>query len=210
MLKVFTSGPFATNAYLLISDQDKQAAAIDPAPGSAPAIISYIESHSLELNAILLTHTHWDHIADVKALKERYPIPVYVHVEDRLNLEKPGSDRLPLLFSIPGVVPEFELKEGDMIQIGNYSLRVIHTPGHSPGSVCFYDAKAAILISGDTLFQGTIGNLSFPTSNADQMWLSLDKLAKLPPATQVYPGHGETTTIGAEKWLPQAKDYFGG
>ena len=87
---------------------------------------------------------------------------------------------------------------------------MIHTPGHSGGSVCYYDPKAQLLFSGDTLFHGTIGNLSFPTSNADRMWPSLAKLAHLPKEVKVYPGHGEATTIGKEPWLPKAKDYFGG
>ncbi len=100
------------------------------------------------------------------------------------------------------------LEEGDRISIGEIAFTVISTPGHSPGCVCFYCEKEHILFSGDTLFKGTIGNLTFPTSVPDEMWPSLDKLAALPPETKVYPGHGPSTTIGDESWLPRARKLF--
>ncbi len=87
-------------------------------------------------------------------------------------------------------------------------IKVIHTPGHSPGGVCFYLPSEKILFSGDTLFRGTIGNLSLPTARPDLMWDSLKKLAALPPETKVYPGHGGPTTISAEKWIAHAKGKF--
>lgn len=158
---------------------------------------------------ILLTHSHWDHIADVASLKKRFPIPVFIHPADAPNLQKPGSDGLPLFLRCEGVIPDMLIKDQQEIHVGNLRLTVIHTPGHSPGGVCFYESTAGILIAGDTLFQGSIGNLSLPTANPDSMWDSLDKLAVLPPATQVYPGHGPSTTIGAESWLPEARRLFG-
>ncbi|MFN4173726.1 MAG: MBL fold metallo-hydrolase, partial [Parachlamydiaceae bacterium] len=86
---------------------------------------------------------------------------------------------------------------------------VIDLPGHTPGGVGFYDPKRGLLFSGDTLFQNTIGNLSFPTARPELMWKSLKKLAKLPPETIVMPGHGPSTTIAKERWLDKAEDYFG-
>lgn len=207
-IQAFPSGPFSTNAYLVACPITKEAVIIDPAPESTASIQNSIQQHDLTCKAILLTHSHWDHIADVHSVKELYSVPVYIHPLDAPNLEAPGSDGLPCWISIEGVKPDVLMQEGTRISVGQLTFQVIHTPGHSPGSVCFYEPNAAALIAGDTLFKGTIGNLSFPTSQPFLMWPSLNKLATLPPETKVYPGHGPSTSIGAESWLPNAKKLF--
>jgi len=209
MITPLPSGPFYTNAYVLACPETKQAAIIDPAPESAAKIISNIQNHSLNPKFILLTHSHWDHIADTAEIKNHYKIPVYIHAEDAPNLIQPGSDGLPCWIDIPGVQPDFLLNDGDKISLGNLHLHVIHTPGHTPGGICLYCPELKILISGDTLFKGSIGNLSFPTARPNLMWDSLKKLSKLPQETIVYPGHGIKTTIGAESWLGDAESIFG-
>lgn len=205
----FPSGPFSTNAYVIFCSVTKQSAVIDPSLDSSAAIFSYLGQHGLNCSKILLTHSHWDHIADVAVIKRVTHALVYIHALDVPNLEYPGSDKLPCWVSIEGVKPDVILAEGDQVTVGNCNFSVIHTPGHSPGSVCFYDDVNHILFSGDTLFQGAIGNLHFPTSQPDLMWSSLEKLNRLPSQTIVYPGHGPQTIIGAESWLPQAKEIFG-
>jgi len=112
------------------------------------------------------------------------------------------------MYQIEGVEPEFDLQEGEIIEVGKLQLIVIASPGHTPGGVCFYLDKEKILFSGDTLFKGSIGNLSFPTADPQAMWHSLKKLEKLPSETVVYPGHGPSTTIGDEDWLPKAQELF--
>jgi hydroxyacylglutathione hydrolase len=209
IIQSFTSGPLDTNAYIIACAHTRQAAIVDPAPGSAELIIPFIASQNWKVIAILLTHSHWDHFGDAAVLKDYYKVPVYIHPEDARNLEFPGSDRIPCWTRLTGVKPDHLLKEGDLISIGDLRLRVIHTPGHSPGSVCFYDEAGGILIAGDTLFHGSIGNLAVPTAEAKRMWPSLKKLAALPTVTKVYSGHGSPTTIGAEPWLPEAERYFG-
>lgn len=209
---IFTlpSGIFATNAYLLACLETKKAAIIDPGQESTGPVLNYLRKQDLNPEKILLTHSHMDHIADVKALKVACDnIPVYIHGNDAPNLRNPGSDGLPLMFTVTPCEPDVFINDGDVIEVGNIKLQVIHTPGHSPGGVCFYDAKNHLLFSGDTLFQGTIGNLSFPTSNPSLMWLSLKKLATLPLETKVFPGHGPSTTIGEESWLSEAQKHFG-
>jgi hydroxyacylglutathione hydrolase len=208
-IQSFSSGPLETNAYVISCPGTNHAAIIDPAPESAEPIIQYIEDQHLQPDLIILTHSHWDHFGDLAKIKAKYPIPVGVHSLDEGNLELPGSDGLPCWLPIEGMKPDWLLKEGDVIPIGNLSLKVIHTPGHTPGGVCLYDAKNHVLLSGDTLFKGTIGNLSFPTSQPNLMWKSLKKLSKLPPETQVFPGHGPSTTIGDESWLANAEEIFG-
>lgn len=208
-IQAFPSGPFSTNAYVVASAETREAAILDPAPDSSLQIQTFLTDHQLKAQKILLTHSHWDHIADVKQLKEKYQIPVYIHPLDASNLQKPGTDGLPCWIFISGVQPDVLLEEGMQVSIGELNFQVLHTPGHSPGCVCFYEPQQHILFSGDTLFKGTIGNLSFPTSQPALMWPSLAKLAQLPPHTRVFPGHGPSTTIGAESsWLLDAKNLF--
>lgn len=209
IIEPIPSGPFQTNAYVVACGKTHRAVIIDPAPGSAEAILDYLTKHQLTADKILLTHSHWDHFGDLPTLVKQLALPVFVHRADAGNVENPGSDGLPLWIPIDGTHPTGYLEEGQLIPVGELQLKVIHTPGHSPGCVCFYEPTQGILLSGDTLFKGTIGNLSLPTADPDAMWPSLDKLARLPPNTRIYPGHGATTTIGAEEWLPNARQHFG-
>ena len=208
-IQVFPSGPFSTNAYVVACSKTGEAAIIDPAPNSSSEIQAFLNERQLKPQKILLTHSHWDHIADVKPLKEKYQIPVYLHPLDVPNLQNPGADGLPCWISIPSVQPDVLLEEGMQVPLGEFLFQVLHTPGHSPGSICLYEAQQKILFSGDTLFRGAIGNLSFPTSQPSLMWPSLARLAQLPPQTSVFPGHGSSTTIGEESsLLLDAKNLF--
>lgn len=208
ILHVFPSGSFATNAMIIGCSDTSEVAIIDPALGSANSLKKFIDENNLIPKIILITHSHWDHTGDVAKLKKMYNIPVAVHSADVKNLEVPGSDGIMMFESIEGAKAEKILQGGEDLPIGNTLWHVIHTPGHSPGGICFYNEKDKILISGDTLFQGSIGNLSFPTSTPPDMWESLKKLALLPSETKVFPGHGGSTSIGAEHWLNKAETIF--
>lgn len=209
ILQRFPSGPYQTNAYIVACKKTLQAAIVDPSPGSFKALDEYIVHHKLIPQMILLTHSHWDHIYDVAVCKKSYDIPVWVHPLDRGNLEAPGADGLPFSGSIEGVIPNRLLDEGESFLVGDLIFTVIHTPGHSPGGVCFYNDSLKILFSGDTLFRGTIGTLALPTAQPELMWKSLEKLSNLPPETTVYPGHASRTSIGRESWLSKAREVFG-
>ncbi len=204
----FPFGPLETNAILIGCTETKKGAVIDPSFGSASSIVQKAAEYQLEIEKILLTHSHWDHFADAHGLKCKTQAPIYIHPLDAKNLEQPGSDGIPIFFPIHPVNPDHFLNEGDILSVGRLQLEVIHSPGHSPGSVCFYLREQKILLSGDTLFQGSIGNLNLPTAQPSQMWNSLNKLAQLPPETHVIPGHGGDTTIGRETWLSRAKEIF--
>jgi hydroxyacylglutathione hydrolase len=210
LIKIFTSGPADTNCILIGCPETHQAAVIDAPFQSTQQIVQALKKEDLTPQMILLTHSHWDHLADAAQLKKELKVPLYIHAEDAGNLEKPGSDGLPLFFPIEGVKPDGFLTDGQILNVGKLKIEVIHTPGHTPGGVCFWIPQEKILISGDTLFQGTIGNLSFPTARPALMWKSLQRLAKLPPETRVIPGHGDETTIGDERWIENAKERFGG
>lgn len=209
LIQSITSGPLDTNAYVIGCSHTHAAAIVDPAPDSAPFIVQHLEQAGFRPEKILLTHSHWDHIVDCATLQKELKIPVYIHPLDAPNLEVPGSDGLPLWTPIDPVTPDVLLKEGDKIAVGQLSFSVLHTPGHSPGSVVFYCKQEPTLIAGDTLFKGSIGNLSLPTADPDQMWNSLQKLSALPQQTVVFSGHGPSTTIGEEPWLKDAQKYFG-
>lgn len=208
IIHTLPSGPFETNCYV-VDCNDGKAIIIDPAPDSFLKIKDTLQEHRLTPIAILLTHSHWDHIADVSKVKKNYSIPVYIHPRDKDNLINPGSDGLPCWILIQGVTPDYLFKENEKLSFNSIECQVIETPGHTPGGVCFYFPTENVLISGDTLFQGTIGNLSFATAQPNEMWPSLKKLSLLPPKTIVYPGHGPTTTIGKESWLGDAENTFG-
>jgi glyoxylase-like metal-dependent hydrolase (beta-lactamase superfamily II) len=204
----FPSGPLETNAILVGCPNTKRGAVIDPSLGSTEAILQFAATAGLAIEKILLTHSHWDHFADVHELKMKTSSLLYVHSSDAKNLEHPGSDGIPLFFPIHGAKPDRLLKDGDCIQVGELKIEVIHSPGHSPGSICYYLQEQGLLFSGDTLFQGSIGNLHLPTAEPHHMWASLRKLAKLPKETRVIPGHGDDTSIGDESWLDRAEKIF--
>ncbi|NBO23630.1 MAG: MBL fold metallo-hydrolase [Chlamydiae bacterium] len=206
-IEVFTGGPFDTNTYLLINEQH-EALVIDPTFESFDYLSYEIKEKNLNLLGILITHSHFDHIIDVAAFKKEFGSKIYIHPLDQGNLIHPGSDRLPCLETIKGVKPDHLVEDGMVIQISDFKCLVLHTPGHSFGSVCFYFKDEAKLFSGDTLFRGTYGNISFPTSEPLKMKASLKKLSMLPKETSVFPGHGDPTTIEQETWLNQLDEYF--
>lgn len=211
IIQTFPSGPFETNAIIVACQATKIGVIIDPAPESSQKIADFLAKNNLHPEKILITHSHWDHIADIAILQSKFDfhIPVLIHEEDAGNLQNPGTDGLPCWVDFEGVKADGFLTDGEIIKIGELSFEVIHTPGHSPGGVCFYNKDRGVLIAGDTLFKGSIGNLSFPTARPKLMWSSLKRLALLPPETAVYPGHGPRTTIGEERWLVNAEMIFG-
>lgn len=206
-IETITSGPFQTNTYLIV-DNKKVGAIIDPTFGVKALLLDQIEKHDISICGIYLTHSHIDHIAEVKELKEIFQCLVWIHPLDEDNLIEPGSDGIPLPFAFDGVHPDCYFHEGEIIHCGDLEAQILHTPGHSPGGVCLYFQKENTLFSGDTLFKGSIGNIGFPTAEPDKMFQSLEHLSQLPKDTVVYPGHGEATSIGEEDWLPNARAIF--
>lgn len=211
IIQTFPSGPYATNAYVVACEKTKKAVIIDPSPGSFKELSSFIAQNNLIPEKILLTHSHWDHIADVAKCKHAYKIPVWVHALDKPNMEVPGSDRVPGVrgIEIEGVPVEHTVADQERFFVGDIEFVTLFTPGHTPGGVCYYAPQSQVLLSGDTLFRGSIGRVDLPTGQPALMWPSLKKLAALPIETVVYPGHGPHTTIGRESWLANAEQRFG-
>jgi hydroxyacylglutathione hydrolase len=202
----FSDNSFRTNSYLLF--KGKNALLIDPTFESRIKILHFLKDNGLNLESILITHSHFDHISGVAKLKKECQSKIYIHKLDSQNLINPGSDGILLCEKVEKTNPDVFVEDQDKIYLDNIEIIVIHTPGHSPGSVCYFFPKEKVLFSGDTLFQGTCGTVSLPTSNKEQMKESLEKLSKLPKDTIVYPGHGRETSIKEEKWLHNLEKFL--
>lgn len=208
IVKVFVCGPIENNTIVVVCDKTKKALVIDPAFGCNDKIKKFVEENKYSLEKILLTHAHWDHIADVKLLKDVFSCPVYVHKLDSFLLENPPKHALFSMITIPKIKADVSLQDNEKIKMGEIELVTIHTPGHTPGSVCYYVENEKALFSGDTLFKGSFGRVDFPYSNPQDMIDSLKKLSKLPKEVKVYPGHGPKTTIGQENWIVDVEKFI--
>ena len=193
-------GPIATNVHVLADPATREAIAIDTAIPSLAWIREELEARDWTLKLIVSTHGHWDHIGDNAAVAEHTGADIAVHPLDRHRLEQPSSGSAP--FAIPPSVPAVELAEGGLIRFGSLRLRVLHTPGHTEGSVCLLAEDDGTLFSGDTLFAGGWGRVDLPGGDPAAMVDSLGRLTALDDPIRVLPGHGEATTIGRERaWL---------
>lgn len=198
-------GPLATNLHVLADPASREAIAIDTATPSLAWITEELAERDWTLRLIVSTHGHWDHIGDNAAVAEHTGADIAVHPLDRGRLTDPVAVSAP--FPIPPSVPAVDLAEGGEIRFGSLRLTVLHTPGHTEGSVCLYDPDAGLLFSGDTLFRGGWGRVDLAGGDASAMVDSLGRLLTLDDAVQVYPGHGDDTTIGQERpWLELVRD----
>ncbi|MCS6783735.1 MAG: MBL fold metallo-hydrolase [Candidatus Caldarchaeum sp.] len=192
-------GFLRSNSYVVYDEASREAVLID-AGDDAWLMLESIHDNRLKLQAIYATHCHFDHVLAVDDLKQAVRVPFYIHRDD-LEVLAMGKEmtRRFLGIDVPDPpAPDGFVEEGQTIQIGSSTLKVIHTPGHSPGSVCYYGE--GVLFSGDTLFQGSVGRTDAPGGNAEQLVKSIvEKLFKLPDDVKVYPGHGPETTIGWER-----------
>jgi glyoxylase-like metal-dependent hydrolase (beta-lactamase superfamily II) len=193
-------GPIATNVHVLADPVTREAVAIDTATPSLAWIADELVERDWTLRLIVSTHGHWDHIGDNAAVAEHTGADIAVHSLDRGRLEQP--DRWSAPFEILPSVPAVELAEGGLIRFGSLRLRVLHTPGHTEGSVCLYAEDDGFLFSGDTLFAGGWGRVDLPGGDPGAMVESLGRLNALDDPVRVLPGHGAVTTIGRERpWL---------
>lgn len=193
-------GPLQTNCYVLADTIEKQVAVIDPA-WDGRAIAAKVTEEGWEINHILLTHSHFDHVGGLAELKEVVDAPVYAHPEAVPMLQQ--AQRAAALWQIPIIQPpspEETLHEGQIIRVGRLEISVLYTPGHAPGHVCFYLPDHNVLFDGDVLFQQGIGRTDLPGGDYDLLMQSIhEKLLVLPDETLVLSGHGGATTIGLER-----------
>ncbi len=193
-------GPIATNLYVLGDETSREAIAIDTATPCVEWLAGALAERGWTLKLIVSSHRHWDHIGDNAAVAAHTGASIAVHALDREGLLHPVPMSAP--FEIPPSVPAVDLADGGLVRFGSISLEVLHTPGHTEGSVCLLERESGLLLSGDTLFAGGWGRVDLPGSSPDAMVESLRRLRSLEPTLRVLPGHGPATTIERERaWL---------
>ncbi len=198
-------GPIGTNVHVLADPGSREAIAIDTATPSLAWIAEELAARDWTLKLIVSTHGHWDHIGDNAALAAHTGADIAVHPLDRERLTNPQPLYAP--FDIVPSVPAVELAEGGVVRFGQIELTVLHTPGHTEGSVCLLARDEGLLFSGDTLFAGAWGRTDFPGGDPEAMVASLARLTGLEDHIGVFPGHGEATTIGRERaWMELVRD----
>jgi len=195
-------GEFETNCYIARSSDSAAECLIIDTGLDIRELPAFLDQHKLTPAAVILTHGHIDHIAGVEALRKKFPsIQVYIH---KLDAEMLGNANVNLSImagsSFTAGKADRLIDEGDTIDKAGIRLRVIHTPGHTPGGICLYSEKDGIIFVGDTIFAGSVGRTDFPNGNMKQLIEGIKhKLLTLPENTIAYPGHGPETTIGQEK-----------
>lgn len=197
-VKRLPAGIYAANCYIISSSDNTEAIVVDPG-GEVEAIMSHINKAGVSVNGIVLTHGHGDHIGGVLELRKRLNVPVMVH-KSELDMVSNSSLNMSASMSMGEITftPEILLSDGDEISIGDEKLLVIHTPGHTLGGISLY--SDGILITGDTLFKGSIGRTDLYGGNHNVLLKSIkNKLLRLEDETIIYPGHGSESTIGFER-----------
>ncbi len=184
-------GSYGANCCLVFDDKNN-AVVIDPGE-EAVRILRNIKEMALSVKAILLTHAHFDHMGAVKPLQDALSVPLWVHEREVPALTDRSLSMMPVPYPL---VADRVLRDGEQVTVGDLVFTVLHTPGHTAGSVCFLCGDT--LFSGDTLFACGVGRTDFVGGDSRALWNSLERLSKLPPHTRVVAGHGEETTIGAE------------
>ena len=198
IVKMLHVGPLQTNCYIVGCEETKEGAVIDPG-GDAERILAEVERLGLKIKYVINTHGHFDHTLANKEVVKATGASLAIHSAGAPALTKGGG---ALFFGIIGKASppaDTILEEGQVLTVGQIDLTVLHTPGHSPGSICLYSEKEGVLFDGDVLFNMGMGRYDLPGGNYGVLMESIHRLLTLPDETTVYPGHGPPTTIGHER-----------
>ncbi len=198
--KVFPVGPLQCNCSVVGDEQTREAMVIDPGD-QIEDILKILKAENLTLKQIVVTHAHIDHVGGAMKLKAATAAPILMNQNDQALLKMLDVQAAWVGMKPPGPVQVDEaVSEGRVLKIGNIASNVIHTPGHTEGSICLYFPEQKTLVAGDTLFAGSIGRTDLPGGSYDKIMRSLhNQVLALPDDTQVVPGHGPLTTIGEER-----------
>lgn len=195
----FVTGIISTNCYLAVNEETRQTAVIDPA--ACPSyLMGHIKSEGLKIEAVLLTHGHFDHIMGLDGFLKEYDVPVYLHRDDEQLIKDPGLNQSGVYTSGYTFGSATYIEDNETLKTAGFEFKVLHTSGHTPGGVCYYAEAEKVLFSGDTLFQSSVGRTDFPLGSMSDLVRGIrEKLMVLPDDVLVYPGHMGETTIGYEK-----------
>ena len=202
-VKVFEFNPVAVNTYVLY-DKTDECVIVDAAcfyPNEQKLLLNFIEKKNLMVKHVLNTHLHFDHVFGVNLMKEQFNLEMQAHKDDQFLIDSFDEQMSMFGFSANGFKPTVGkyIDENNIIEFGEQKLSIMHVPGHSPGSIVFYNNEENVIVSGDVLFNGSIGRTDLLQGNHSQLIDGIKtKLLTLPHKTIVYPGHGPATTIGKE------------
>lgn len=202
-IKSFAFNPFSENTYVLFNE-DKDAFILDPGNFSdeeTTVLEKFIEDKKLNIKNILLTHAHIDHVLGLQKAFDKFKVPVLMHELDQEILDRNPMDANRFGFFFKPFEGEISyLRENDILSLGKDEFKILHVPGHSPGHIAFYNEEGKLIISGDVLFEGSIGRTDLYKGNHEELIKNItEKLFALDEETKVYNGHGNPTTIGFEK-----------
>jgi Zn-dependent hydrolases, including glyoxylases len=198
-MKALVLGKVQTNCYIISNGDTKEAIVIDPAD-NADRIEQYLRANDLVCEDILLTHGHFDHIMAAEELAKQLPAKIYASAAEAELLKKPELNASSRTGRECSVAADILLQDEQVLVLAGFTIKVIHTPGHTVGGVCYYLPDQKVLISGDTLFCDSIGRSDLPTGNGSLLVASIQsKLMPLEDTVKVFPGHGTSTTIGYER-----------
>ena len=199
ILRTIPAGMNQTNCYIIGCEETMRGAVIDPG-GEGKRLVREIERTGLEIEYVLITHAHFDHIGGIADVVDATQGQLAIHPGELALLEGGGGASMWGLKVKPSPSPDIELSEGQVLEIGTLSLEVLSTPGHSPGGVTFYEPDEGVAFVGDVLFSSGIGRADLPGASRDALMRSIKEvLFELPDDTVIYPGHGPKTTVGREK-----------
>ena len=202
--RIFQFNPLGTNCMVLWADGSRFCTVTDPGMSSEEGekeLLDFLSREGLTPDAILLTHGHFDHVWGVERLLAHFPVPVYMHPADKPILANGGSAfrGMENFKMLRHDFPTADVADGDVVSSGGVDWKVIHTPGHTPVGLCYWSQEDNLLMSGDTLFAGSIGRTDLMGGDYDALMASIkDKLLNLPGETDVLPGHGQPTSIARE------------
>ena len=204
LIKAFTFNPVGENTYIIWDEETKEAAIIDAGMSNNrenEAVSQFVAQENLKLKFALQTHMHFDHVWGLSYIKETYGLNPLCHIADESIYadvpEMTSMFRLSMAWNLPAI--ERHIDERETIQLGNTTIKVLHTPGHTPGGLSYYIPSANIIFTGDTLFQGSIGRTDLPGGNlSDEIESIKKKIITLPTETTIYSGHGPKSNVGWE------------
>lgn len=198
IIKMLQVGSLQTNCYIVGCEDTKEGAIIDPG-GDAKRILAEVERLGLKIKYVINTHGHFDHTLANKGVVKATGASLAIHSADAPLLTQGGGAFFFGMMGKASPPADTILEEGQVLTLGQIGLKVLHTPGHSPGSICLYSEKEGVLFDGDVLFNMGMGRYDLPGGNGSVLMESIRRLLTLPNETTVYPGHGPPTTIGHER-----------